>query len=331
MPRTTFLAAALVAAAFASGTADAGAKTVRADVYRTTVSLDISYEHKQAYGPARMVDAGLMHLEDQGPDVELVDGELPHNVALTLTRPNPKPASSAMSLDNPEGDSGFCSGQTGSRLGSYVFGKIQGSRSGIWFAPWIVARFEATCQDGGSSEFSVAPTRKADAARQSVPVDGERLYITERDLASDEFSEPFEITQRGVQCPNFETISTTSCVVTYRGHVTFTRWIRGTKEVADDVLPPATVKRGGTRVESTVDCRRRCSVELLIGVFGMRDGKPRVSPVKRVRRTAPAGPVTVKANLSAADRRDLAGGLAMAQVTVRAKGDTLLKRLTPLG
>ncbi|MEV4420044.1 hypothetical protein AB0L40_08730 [Patulibacter sp. NPDC049589] len=323
-------AAAIVAPVLAAlaATAPAHAEVVR-NIYAVTYDATVQWRLEEAFQGVSSSDSVSYNVEGRLPNVTFDDLVLqsPSSVVVKQT----KPGTMKLRTDNAQGTSVTCTGGPVTANGMIAVGQIAGS-SAFWIAPWLASEGPVTCTDSdggtGTGEMSVPAPNAANPAATAVPPGGVRLSPSFAQLDSGSWTEEFEKRYTGEECPRYVASSTTSCAWSVQGRIRLRRIGRETRaDPNDELLSPAKptappkLDSGRRRAKATVRCPKACDIEALIGAFGMRNGRPHVTPGRsrkvrvKARRTG-----TVSIALTGAQRAAAGKGTAVMVLRVTIGG-----------
>lgn len=307
--------------AAATTTSDKG--TIVTNVFRAEFAFTTIWQHHQAIPGMTADDALRFTTSGTIPKVEFVDSVLQLHrsakVAATVE------GTVKMNVDKPEGTSSTCTGNTVEVSGFAGVGRAKG---GFWFAPWVTGtgRGDCTDTDGGSGPFElpITPPFAAKADATVTPPGAYEFPVRLSDIDGDRWAQKLRLEYQGKDCPRYDKPTTTSCTIVTTGTVTLVRTSRTEEEDDSDLLAPSEapkLNKKRTKASATVECRRSCDIEALIGVFGGTRKHPRVTPIRRRkvhlkanRATTISLPVNAKAR--AASKR----GTLVMQLKVRGGG-----------
>ncbi|MDX8153804.1 hypothetical protein SK069_19560 [Patulibacter brassicae] len=336
------VAPGLLATAVVAATAvPAGAAgDVLVEDYRTRIDLTVAYEHVRASEGSSSTTAATYRWQGAGPDVVAQDGLLRGAAGDDPTVP-PAPGvlvapvakqvrgaaegNAAVLSTAPDGTAESCRGVAGRVEGFVVVGRTLG---GPALVPTVGFAITTSCARDAVPDIVIAPST---VTEPGMTQPGITPLLTARVVTGERVQTRFEQRAVGTACPGYDPASSTRCVATWTGTVTFERWRRTTEPAkapaAGTRLGPARLRKapavapGARSASTTVRCSRRCTVEALIGVFGQRAGKPHVTPLARRTRALRAGRAsTLRVPLSAKARRAVAAGTAVMRLTVRSSG-----------
>lgn len=257
--------------------------TIVTNVFRGEFELTTIWQHNQAI-PGMTAEDGLRFTTSGTiPNLEFVDHRLQLNrfgkVAATVE------GTVKMNVDKPEGTSSTCTGNTVDVDGTAGIGR---AKTGFWFAPWIsgTGRGDCTDSEGGTGPFelSVPWPFPAQAAATATPRGAQEFTPTLAEIDVDRWSQKFRIEAEGKDCPRYEKASTTTCTIVTTGTLTLVRTSRKEEVDDSDLLAPVEepkLNKKKTKATATVECRKACDIEALIGVFGGTKKHPKVLPIRR--------------------------------------------------
>lgn len=333
MSSTSLRAAAGAAAATAlllAVPAPSSADTVL-NTFRVDYEVLVQWEHRQRFGEATTFDGMSYDLTGRLPDVTwrgaVLDGP---SHAVVKTR---KEGSVTATTTNPGGTSIDCAGGPIQLDGMVAMGPVAGTTK-VWFAPWLGAQGETWCKDSdgktGPGAQKLATIGTATPGSGVAPVGSAVVAPTFAQLDRSSWQIPYRRGFSAKDCPRFAAASTTKCHLEVSGRLLFTRVSRKSEQDANDGLlgpvevpkaPKAEPKR--KRATATVECPKACDIEALIGVFGMKDGKPHVSwPSRRTTRGKAGKATTVTVPMGSGARAAAKQGLAVMELRVRMGGKT---------
>lgn len=252
------------------------------NVFRAEFALTTIWQHHQAIPGMTAEDSLRYTTSGTIPNVEFVDGMLQRHrsgkVAATVE------GTVKMNVDKPEGTSSTCTGNTVDVSGYAGVGRAKG---GFWFAPWISGTGRGDCTDteGGTGPFElpITPPFEAKADATATPPGAFEFPVRAADIDTDRWVQKFRLEYQGKECPRYDP-TTTSCTIVTTGTVTLVRTSRKEEEDDNDLLAPVEkpkLNKKKTKATTTVECRRSCDIEALIGVFGGTKKHPRVTPISR--------------------------------------------------
>lgn len=296
-PRGRRTALAVVATALAASVAAVGVApsaqakskpksdkgTIVTNVFRAEFEFTTIWQHHQAIPGMTAEDSLRYTTSGTIPNVTFIDGRLQLNrsakVAATVE------GTVKMNVDKPEGTSSTCTGNTVEVSG---FAGVGRAKSGFWFAPWVTGtgRGDCTDTDGGSGPFElpITPPFAAKADATVTPPGAYEFPVRFADIDGDRWAQKFRLEYQGKDCPRYDKPTTTSCTIVTTGTVTLVRTSRQEEEDDSDLLAPSEapkLNKKKTKASATVECRRSCDIEALIGVFGGTKKHPRVTPIRR--------------------------------------------------
>lgn len=275
------IAPALPTPSAAAAKSDKG--TIVTNVFDAKFELTTIWQHHQAIPGMTAEDSLRYTTSGTIPNVEFVDSRLQLHrsakVAATVE------GAVKMNTNKPEGTSSTCTGTTVEVSGFAGVGRAKG---GFWFAPWIAGtgRGDCTDTDGGSGPFElpITPPFAAKADATITPPGAYEFPVRFADIDGDRWAQKFRLEYEGKDCPRFDQPTTTSCTIVTTGTVTLERKSRKEEEDDTDLLAPTEgpkLNKRKTKATTTVECRRSCDIEALIGVFGGTKKNPRVIPIRR--------------------------------------------------
>lgn len=333
MSSTSLRAAAGAAAASAALLALPAPSTAETviNTFRVDYEVLVQWEHRQVFGEATTFDGMAYDLKGRLPDVTWKGAVLDTaSHAVVKTR---KEGSVTANTTNPAATSIACSGGPIQLDGMVAMGPVAGTTK-VWFAPWLGARGETQCRDSdgktGAGALGLTSVGTAKPGSAAAPPGAAIVAPTFGQLDRSSWQIPYHRSFGGKDCPRFTAGHTTKCILDLSGRLTFTRVARKSEaDGADDLLGPVEVqkppkaqpKRG--RATTTVECPKACDIEALIGVFGMKNGRPHVSyPARRTTRGKAGRATTVSVPMGSGARTAAKQGLAVMELRVRMGGKT---------
>lgn len=326
-PRRT--ASATVAAALFLLPAAASAEEVVVNTFQVEYDVLVQWEHQKRYGEVSTFDGVAYQFKGPLPNVTFRDLKLQRHAHAIVKRRIE--ASATANSENPNGTSIWCSGGPTQIDGMAALGQDPDT-SKLWFGGWFGSEAATDCKDSdgktgpGAQKLVSVGSARPDAT--VVPIGAATITPSFRTLDAPSWKAPYHRTFVGKDCPGHTAGRTTKCVLDVSGALTFTRVSRTTDDDGVENLlgpvdvpqvPKAQPKRG--RATATVECPRACDVEALIGVFGMKDGKPHVSwPAKRRKRLKANRATTIAVPMGSGARSAAKEGRAVMELRVRVSG-----------
>lgn len=305
------------------------AEEVVVNTFEVEYDVLVQWEHRRRYGEATTFDGMAYQFKGALPDVTFRDLKLQRHAHALVSRR--QDGSATANTENPGGTSVRCAGGPVQIDGMAALGQDPDTAK-LWFGTWFGAEAATECTDSdgktGPGAQKVTSVGAARPAATVVPIGAAVVVPSFKTIDSAAWRAPYHRTFVGKECPGFEQGHTTRCVLDVSGTLTFTRTARRTEDdgienllAPVEVPAPPKVQPRRKRATTTVECPRTCDVEALIGVFGMRDGRPRITyPARRTKRLRAGRATTLAVPMTAGALRSAGQGLAVLELRVRMGG-----------